>query len=303
MVFIQHKASISHQDSFRSENLWKNLQKLTPEGPLMAPDYKEFIQGGTLRRLSPVLKMGLACAMECQKNLESNFDSISVGTALGCLQDTEKFLQTILTTTSDFLSPTAFIQSTHNTIAGQISLAMNNHGYNMTHTQNSISFELALIDGVMRLNDGDQNVLVGSADEHIPFLDTLNEAIFKTNYPLTSLSSFFVLQREKSETGIYIQDQVVHFETIDLNSAINQLLENNKLNSAEIGLILHSDLDLPFLSNKQENYLQYTGFNYSASAFALHLAYDALIENDQPVLIVNQLCSNNLGLILVNKQP
>ena len=186
MYYIHSISSITHQDSFRTKNVCDHLTILEGESDIVAPDFKEFIPPASLRRLSPVLRMGLAASIECKNQIETDFDAIVVGTGLGCLKDTEKFLSTFLTSTSDFVSPTAFIQSTHNTIGGQISLGLGNHAYNMTHTQNNLSFEVSLLDAMMLINEGKKNVLVGAADEKIDFLKEVQPTLIPDVFPLSS---------------------------------------------------------------------------------------------------------------------
>lgn len=303
MYYIQTISSISNQDSFRNEDVYSNLREFDTDNDVVAPDYKEFIPRNSLRRLSPILRMGLTCALECQKGIDEEFDSIVVGTALGCLKDTEKFLTTFITSTSDFLSPTAFIQSTHNTIGGQISLGLNNHAYNMTHTQNNLSFEVSLIDAILCLNDGKNNVLVGSAEERIDFLERLQPSLIQASSPLSSGASFFVVSNDKQSAQVGILKVEALFNVENIADEINSFLKEQNIASDAIDLVLHSGENLDDLGFKKElNFLDYSGLHYSASSFALHIGHDFLIHNDAKyALIVNTLCPRKLGLILIKK--
>ena len=69
---------------------------------------------------------------------------IIVGTAYGCLQDTEIFLTTMIEYNEEMFTPTAFIQSTHNTIGAQIGLMLQCHNYNNAFVHSGFSFESAL---------------------------------------------------------------------------------------------------------------------------------------------------------------
>lgn len=95
----------------------------------------------------------------------THLDAIVTGTSLGCSEDTHEFLKSIVKDNETLLSPTAFIKSTHNTIGGQIALMGNYNGYNMTYASRSFSFESALLDGTMLMQEGANNVLVGGIDE------------------------------------------------------------------------------------------------------------------------------------------
>jgi len=292
------------------------METISVGSELVSPNYKEYIDAGLLRRMSKILRMSVACAKECirQAGIEEP-DSIVVGTGLGCLQDTEKFLNTFLTV-EGLLPPTSFIQSTHNTIAGQISLSIGNHGYNMTHTQNTLSFEHALIDTMLLLAEEDQHVLVGAADEYIQFLDTIKQELdFVAPVALTSGSSFFIASREKSE---HVIAQILDVQTIglvqDIGAEIDSFLSENGLSPSALDLVLFSGSEigvcgevLHYLTTKGvkeddiEDYLPYSGIYPTASAFALHYAIDKLKLNSHlgNVLICNCLNKRNLGLILV----
>ncbi len=299
MYYIHAISSISHQQTFDLEFIHNDLQKLTPESPLLVPEFIDILPPTALRRLSAILKISLTTALKCLN--ESAFDGIVVGTGLGCLQDTEKFLVTINNTTSDVLSPTAFIQSTHNTIGGQISLFLKNHAYNMTHTQNALSFEISLLDGITLLNEGKNNILVGAADEKIPFLELLNEDLIKTDYPFTSIATFFNLKKEKSDRNVLVKDVLVLANSKkDINEVILRFLEKNQCDPTNLTKVYHSDLEIS-LSTEKVNYLDFTGYNYAASALAFHIGVSELSEIPGTILIVNSLVKKDLGLILIER--
>ena len=161
-MHITASSTISHQPTFRNKGFSLGLSELKPVSELITPDYSAFIPAMDRRRMSQVLKMAIACSIDCLEQAGlSQPDAIIVGTSMGCCVHTKNFLDKILSANEGLLSPTSFIVSTHNTIAGQISLLLKNHGYNMTHTQNSLSFEQGLIDGMLCIKNGCSNVLVG----------------------------------------------------------------------------------------------------------------------------------------------
>ena len=87
-------------------------------------------------------------------------DAVIAGTGLGCLEDTEKFLGSIYTLQEHLLNPTPFINSTHNTIAGAIALAIKCHGYNATYTHRGFSFESALLDALMLASENPEAAIL-----------------------------------------------------------------------------------------------------------------------------------------------
>src|SRR5690554_5852114 len=155
-IFINSSEAISCQATFNQKGFWEGDFCLAGDAfpPLLSPDYKQYIQGPALRRLSKVLRAGVASAKSCLLQAgEDQPDAIVVGTGLGCLEDTTRFLGQLVENEESLLNPTPFIQSTHNTIAGQIALLIQCKGYNMTFTQKNLSFESALLDAVMLMKD------------------------------------------------------------------------------------------------------------------------------------------------------
>ncbi|MBQ9138405.1 MAG: beta-ketoacyl synthase chain length factor [Alistipes sp.] len=138
----------------------------------VATDIKLLIpDAGLRRRMSRVIKSAVTTAVECVGGTEGidALDAIITATGWGCLADSEKFLRNMIVEHEQLLNPTPFIQSTFNTVGGQIALLRHNHCYNVTYVNRSHSFEDALLDAMMRIADGEScNVLVGAFDEQTP---------------------------------------------------------------------------------------------------------------------------------------
>lgn len=316
MYYISAASTISHQPAFQNAGFSGVIEPLHAGSALINPDFKEYIEPGLLRRMSKILRMSVACSGACLKQSQiAQPDAIVVGTGLGCLLDTEKFLNNALTI-KGLLPPTSFIQSTHNTMAGQISLSLGNHGYNMTHTQNSVSFENALADAMLLIDEGEKHILVGAADEHIEFLDEISRKLNgKKEYLLTSGASFFIVAAEKSEhTLAGIKDAEAIGLVGNIPEKISEFLDRNHVSPGDLDLVLYAgsvsgsndeNVDFPSIM-KMENlpcmdYLKYSGIYPTASAFALHLAADKIqhTRTIKNILICNSLIHSNLGLILV----
>lgn len=299
MVYIRHIDSISFQNSFQCSNLWDVLHPLDSESTLQNPEYKLHIQPTSLRRLSTILRMGIATAKSCTTDFV--FDGISYGTSLGCLTDTEKFLQVVNTVTGDVFSPTAFIQSTHNTIAGQISLELKNHAYNMTHTQNTLSFEVALLDGMLLIQEGKKHVLVGAADEAIPFMERLRPDIITTHLPLTSGATSMALVPESNQASVQIMACQTFHNVNNEQEVLADFLIAQGISATDINLVLvANELETAFVS---VNYTTFTGYYQTSSAFAVHLGVDFFAQNTEAtyVLIFNNLDRTQLGLTLLKR--
>lgn len=165
--YIQGMAAISPQPTFDGDIFSTPL--VHTDSNLLAciePDYKPFIPGNSLRRMSRVLKMGLTAALKC--TADSGLDTpgpIITGTGKGSLQDTEKFIKEIVEYKETALNPTPFIQSTYNSVNGLIALQQKCTAYNNTFVHRGFSFENALLDSIMLIQEGEPHTLTGAFEE------------------------------------------------------------------------------------------------------------------------------------------
>lgn len=170
-AFINHTSIVSPQKTFDPDfpmeiNSYPGAKYLK----CIEPVYKDFLDPMVSRRMSRVVKIGVCTALDCLQGGNVKMpDAVIVGTGLGCLEDTEKFLGSIYTLREHLLNPTPFINSTHNTIAGAIALAIKCHGYNATYTHRGFSFESALMDALMLATESPEiSILAGAFDEITP---------------------------------------------------------------------------------------------------------------------------------------
>jgi 3-oxoacyl-(acyl-carrier-protein) synthase len=170
-LYITGSGSISPQrtwdnKNFLNEVIWVETNYLRCQDP----NYKEYITGDMVRRMSRIIKMGVAAGKICMADAACTMpDAIITGTGLGCIEDTEKFLTNMIINNEEFLTPTSFIQSTHNTVSAQIALILKCHNYNFTFVHRGFSFESALLDSFIRINSGESGmVLLGGIDEMTP---------------------------------------------------------------------------------------------------------------------------------------
>src|SRR5688572_23405641 len=167
-IYIRATGNISPQKTFgHSAFLTEGVTHTGTRLSCVEPDYKTYIDPKLIRRMSRIIKMGVAAAIDTLK--ESGVavpDAIVTGTAYGCLEDTGVFLSKMVEQQEELLAPTAFIQSTHNTVGAQIALMLNCTGYNNVFVHRGFSFENALLDAMMLLAEKEAtNVLVGGIDE------------------------------------------------------------------------------------------------------------------------------------------
>ena len=167
-LYINAIGSVSPQKTFDNEVfLQEIIQHDLNKLPAYEPEYKTLINPRRLRRMSRVIRMGMYAAKVCLgESSVAMPDAILVGTGLGCLEDTEKFLDAIYESEEGILSPTQFIQSTHNTVSSAIALMLKCYNYNYTYVHRGFSFESAVLDARMTMEEnGGGNILVGGIDE------------------------------------------------------------------------------------------------------------------------------------------
>jgi 3-oxoacyl-(acyl-carrier-protein) synthase len=166
-VYLRAAGNISPQQSLDPELFFSRRTHYSGNRmQAVEPDYTKYVDSKMIRRMSRIVKMGVAAAMECLSNAAVAMpEAIVTGTAYGCLEDTGVFLRRMIDNREELLSPTAFIQSTHNTVGAQIALLLKCHGYNNTIVHRAFSFENALLDASLLLGEGMDNILTGGIDE------------------------------------------------------------------------------------------------------------------------------------------
>ncbi|WP_034925038.1 beta-ketoacyl synthase chain length factor [Gillisia sp. CAL575] len=259
----------------------------------ISPNFKEYIPAMALRRMSKAIKMGLtAVKMALQDANVELPDAIITGTGEGCKQDTEKFLGSMLSQEEDLLTPTSFIQSTHNTVGGQIALNLGCSGYNVTYSQERASLESALIDSVLLLNEKPSlnSVLVGGVDEvsnkitSFGYLNGFlkqeeieNLSLFshKSEGTITSEGAFFFNLTTENKKDSYAQLKAVSSfnaeSPIEVSEKITEFLSRNSLRPKDLDIVFlgkNGDLD----QDKVYDELQYTIFPKTCQLAYKHLS-------------------------------
>ncbi len=167
-LYIHGMSAISPQQTWGASSLPESFG-VADESRFRAiePDYSEHIDPKLLRRMSRIIRMGIASSKAALAQAGVSVpDAIITGTGYGCLDDTGIFLTKMIENKEEALNPTPFIQSTHNTIGSQVALLLQCQGYNQTYAHGAFSFESALIDALMQTEDDPaKNILVGGVDE------------------------------------------------------------------------------------------------------------------------------------------
>ena len=289
---------------------------------IVKPNYKEYINPAMIRRMGTAIKMGVVASKQALQQARTDMpDAIIAGTGLGCQQDSEKFLTTIIDHDEQFLTPTPFIQSTHNTVAGQVALMLKCRAYNFTYCHRGFSFENSLVDAALALEEGwAKKVLALGVDEmtthtlevfqriHLnkneaePTLDLLNSQQKGSIYG--EGSSAFVLSQQPGEQTF---GKITAVKTLYKPSTEDQVIEWISASLSEAGCSLE-DLDLILLGengNPEENkwydavknsapqsalgaFKHLVGEYHTASAFALWLAASILQDQEVPEVVITR---------------
>ncbi len=328
--YIRSSACISPQNTFGSNGFLTDVVEYTGTRlKAIEPDYKEFIDPKLIRRMSHIIKMGVAAAMQCLKDGRTGMPgAIVTGTAFGCLEDTVTFLSRTISQNEELLPPTAFIQSTHNTVAAQIALMLGCHQYNNTFVHKGISFESALVDALMLLNDQEaDNILVGGADELTDASFTiLNRLGLYKRWPVSNLelfkthskgsiagegAVFFLLSDKPSGENLAELTAVNTFYnpagTEEIERKITDFLSHHSLKPQNIDLVISGKngdtkndeiyrlLDNSIFSQTNTAVYKHLSGEYPTSpAFALWLAANILKNGAMPETVVDKQLNNSV---------
>jgi len=268
------------------------------------PDYAGMIPPMQLRRMSKAVRISIAASKICLEQAEMERPhAISVGTAMGCLQDTEQFLSKMVAQDEQMLTPTAFIQSTHNTVSGQIALLCGCHGHNLTYVHRGHSFEHALINTQLYLQQHPgETVLAGGIDELVDagFVLMQRAGVYRTDTSLRNGavagegSAFFTVSSQPANALLCIKDMYLFAAQSEatVNEKIQQFLSRINIGDIDIFLSgdsgderylpLYKDLHKTFSGSSISTFKQLTGEYGTASAAGLSLLTDMVKKQSFP---------------------
>ncbi|MBE8713895.1 beta-ketoacyl synthase chain length factor [Sphingobacterium hungaricum] len=334
-VYINGIGAVTAQGIWRKE-IFDEAQEICSNTALaQQPGYKELIAPAMIRRMSKGIKMGIFASQQALDNAEiSQPDAVITGTGLGCLEDSEKFLKAILANDEQFLTPTNFIQSTHNTVGAQIALRLACKGYNFTYVNGAVSFESAMLDALLQLESAESSaILLGGMDEiadHTVSLlklidyikpDEVHETIKESTTKGVNTSEGAVFFGLSSDLNPHTKAEIADVEIKNLveKSAIsdwtNEFLERNHSTISDIdAVVLGVNGDVEFDSYYEEfasafteipqlYYKHLSGEYDTASAFGLATAVKVLDEQVVPQIISwNTIQASKIKTILVYNQ-
>ncbi len=335
--FINGIGCVSAQDTSDNEIFLEHATALTKNiVTVIKPDYRSFIKPAMIRRMASGVKNGVvASAIALKEAKIDNPDAIITGSGMGCLRDSERFLKTILDNDEQYLTPTAFIQSTHNTVGAQVALGLQCKSYNVTYVHSATSFETALIDAKLLLDEEASTILVGGIDEigdhttdlhklihHIKEEEILENGLLDSKTKGTIFSEgaqFFVLEDKKTANSYAKLLDVEIYDVLEqheIESKIDQFLAANKLSISDIDTVIlgnngdveydgiYQNLQNSIFKNTPQVYYKHLSGEYNtASAFGLYVASQILKKQEIPeVLKLNNLNTSSIKYILLYNQ-
>jgi 3-oxoacyl-(acyl-carrier-protein) synthase len=335
--YINGMGCVSAQDTYETSFL-ESVAINTTENIIYAiqPSYKELIPPAAARRMAKGVKMGLAASTKALKEANVEVpDAIITGTGMGCIEDSEKFLKALIDNKEEYLTPTNFIQSTHNTVGAQIALGLGCKGYNFTYVNGAISFESALLDAKMQIENEEENsILVGAADEtssHTMELYKLINVIKKeSDKPYSVLNSnstgavysegatFVTLENIQKESSYAVLEALQiqnELDTNEIENFIRAFLNKNNLKIEDIdAVVLGNNGDINFdnyytiastIFNQipQIYYKHLSGEFNTASAFGFWVAASIIKSQAIPSSVkMNSIDKSNFSNVLLYNQ-
>ena len=180
-VYIQAAEQISIQSPLSEQ--WMNEPILYHEPLVKAvnPSFRDYLAPNEARRMGNLMKRALVTSLKVLKDTGIEHpDAIITGTSIGSLDYTERLLDDLVENGEETVSPTYFMQSTHNTVGSALGIYTKTHGYNTTYSHGGISFDSALLDAWMQMCLGKiRTALVGGYDEMV---DSYFELLCKAGY-------------------------------------------------------------------------------------------------------------------------
>jgi 3-oxoacyl-(acyl-carrier-protein) synthase len=304
-IYILAARQISVQSPLTDDWLDNPLSYSIQDVRAIDPDYKQYFAPNVARRLDKILKRALLTSRQVMEATGIvHPDAIITGTGLGCIENTEVFLEAMVREGEEFLKPTHFMQSTHNTIGSLIAIDSHCYGYNSTYTHKGISFECALLDAFMQLRNGQaKTILAGAYDEMTSNYFTILKRGGYLGHAVNGFSGetavSLMLATEKKENALCrLQGIEIAYRPTkeELQQSLHRLLQDSRcawedVDAVMIGLngqetndrVYAETVPLLFPSKKQLRYKHLFGESYTAPGLGIYAAATCLHRQRIPV--------------------
>lgn len=322
-VYIQAAEQVSIQAPLSEEWLTTPVNYDEPLVKALNPAFRDYMAANEARRMGGLMKRALVTTLKVLKDTGIEHpDAIITGTCLGSLDYTERILDGMTENGEEAMSPTYFMQSTHNTVGSALAIYTKTHGYNTTYSHGSISFDLTVQDAWMQMLLGKiKTALVGGQEE---VTDNYFGLLKKTGYvgqekqvPCSEMAMSMMLTTDPQTdhlaelAGIRISFR----PTIEqLQQQLDSLLAEAGMTQADVSLVMtgmngnpandqfyRATLETLFPDKPTMDYKRVFGENYTASALGLYAAAHLLKQKDElkAILLLNQTQTSDCSMMLV----
>lgn len=332
-MYIVDMSCISAQDTYNNAIFEEGIKLHTTRQYLaVEPKYKKMVPLNLLRRMSKSVRMGVGTGIPLIDKFKERIDGIIIGSANGSIKKSIRFLNQIVEYDEGTLTPTDFVQSTSNSIAGTLALMGKITGYNNTHVNNGISFECAILDALLLFEEqGAKRLLLGGVEEisqanyNVDVLrgmfkveDVDASQLLKSNTPGTVSgegAALFVVEAEPSEAAIariVDVDQICYPSKEDIVQKVSSFLKRNGLAREDIDAVFlgfngDSRTDYYYEHLQQELFAQqgiYVYKNlvadyYTVSSFAVWLVASLFSGKKLPEEIVWKEAEKPINRVLI----
>lgn len=311
-VYVYAAQQLSIQQPLCDEWMTAPVDHAESYNRAIEPEYKKYIPPMEARRMGKLLKRALVTSKEAlaQSGIAMP-DAIITGTGLGCIENTELFLDALCREGEQLLKPTHFMQSTHNTISSLMAIQLGCHGYNATYAHKNISFDSALHDALMQLDHGKiHTAMVGGFDEMTPsYFQLLQKAGYlglEGEISGESSASLIIGHRQEGLSPLcrIAAMRMLYCPTpIELQSQIDDLLAQANIKLCDLSAVLvgrngaaqsNQAYDTicaqHFAGIPVMQYKHLFGESYTASGIAMYVAAQCLAKQNVPQHLMVDAC-------------
>lgn len=286
-IYIQAAEQISIQAPLSEEWMQQPVWHQEPFVRAQDPNFRDYMAANEARRMGNIMKRALATTLKVlgETGIEHP-DAIITGTSLGSLDYTERFLSAMVENGEQALSPTYFMQSTHNTVSSALGIYTKTHGYNITYSHGGQSFDQTILDAWMQIQlDHINTALVGGHDE---MTTHYFELLRKTGYvgvpgmaPCGEVAMSMLLTTDKDADKLCELASVSIGTCPDIDMHQVDVIMTG-VNGQPANDALYQQLLAQWPKKAHVQYKHLFGENYTASALGLYAAAHCLKQGTIP---------------------
>ena len=325
-IYIQAAEQISIQQPLSEEWMDDPIRYDDVLVKAVNPPFRDYLAPNDVRRMGNLMKRALVATLKVLDETHiPHPGAVIAGTSLGSLDYSERFLDALTVNNEQTLSPTFFMQSTHNTVGSTLSIYTKNHGYNTTYSHGALSFDLALLDAWMQMQlDKISTALVGGYDEMV---DNYFDLLRKTGYvgvpgmvPCSETTMSMMLNTDGAQDHLceLAGISILHSPDADrLMSQVEKLLREANLSWADISAVMtgvngNAENDKPYQELTERlfpdkpllHYKHIFGENHTSSALGIYAAAHCLRRGTIPSFMYDTQhsspCESPQNILFVN---